>query len=529
MTFDHPWLLIAAPFLAAAVGGLALLARRRRVAAAEAWSAALGQQARMLGHRTPLVLAGAALLAGAGMAGPRWGQTSRALESRARNVVLVVDVSRSMLAQDASPDRLQYAVGLARRLLSDLSGDRIGLVAYAGGGYLLAPLTLDATAISVQLDALDPDMASEGGSALADALGVSRNVLAAAHQGGDKAIVVFTDGESFEGNAALQDAGREVLRAGITLVMVPVGSLTGARIPEPGGGWHKDAAGQDVVTVRRDDLVQLVAAAAHGVVIPPATRDPVSAVQQALARLQGAPASDRTGSRPTPRAWLFALAAALLLLAHTVTRRSAALAALLLTIGLGRLSAQRPSPGTRLLTHGDTASAAGAFLHDARESGSDTAWFNAGTSALVRGDLSAAIDALQRATLSVDPALRHRALYNLGTTYLVKARRDTARRDTLLDAAARQLQQALLLDPGDRNAKYNYELALRLKPPASPSSAPRPQRGGGGGETPPPPHGAMTQAEAEQVLSAMERAEQQTRRSMYQRQSHAAPRRGPDW
>ncbi len=530
MTFDHLWLLALAPPLAAAVGMLAEVVRRRRVAAAEAWSLALGAQARRLGRRTPVVLAGATLVAVAAMSGPRWGFASRQLESRARNVVFIVDVSRSMLAQDATPDRLGHSVELARRLLSDLPGDRIALVGFAGDGYLLSPLTLDASAISVQLDALDPDMASEGGSALAAGLDVARSVLAATHEGGDKAIVMFTDGESFDGDAALAAAGRAVARAGISLVTVPVGSVAGARIPEPGGGWHKDASGQEVVTVRRDDLVQLVTNAAHGVVISPESLDPVSDVRQALARLQGAPAADRTGARPVPRAWILALLAAVMVMAHAITRRSAALAILFLAIGLGRAAAQRPSTGTRFLERGDTTRAATAFLRDARASGSDTAWFNSGTSDLVSGHFTAAIDALQRATLSLDPDLRRRALYNLGTAYLLQARRDTAQRDTLLSAAAAQLQQALLLDPNDVNAKYNYELARRPRPPASPSSAPKPRSGGGGGGGPqPPPRGTMTRAEAEQVLSAMERAEQQTRRSLYQRQAHGAPVRGPDW
>ncbi len=529
MTFDHPVLLAAAVPVAVVVGALAAYARRHRIAAARAWSQALGAQAAALGRRSPLVLGLVALVATAAMAGPRWGLGSRQLESRARNIVLVVDVSRSMLAQDVAPDRLQHAIELSRRLLSDLPGDRIGLVGFAGDGYLLAPLTLDASAISVQLDALDPDMASQGGSGLAAGLDVARSVLAASHEGGDKAIVLFTDGESFDGDAALQAAGRAISRAGITLVAVPIGSITGARIPEPGGGWHRDAAGNVVVTVRRDDLVQLLVTAAHGVVVAPSSADPVSDVRQALARLQGAPAADRTGARPLPRAWILALLAALVLAAHAITRRSAALAALLLAVGAGRAAAQRPSPGTSLLRRGDTARAASAFLRDARNSGSDTAWFNAGTSALVGGNLPAAIDALQRATLSLDPSLRHRALYNLGTAYLLKARHDTAQRDTLLDAAAKQLQQALLLDPGDVNAKYNFELARRLKPPASPSSAPKPRSGGGNGGEKPPPNGTMTRAEAEQVLSAMERQEQETRRQLYQRQAHASPMRGPDW
>jgi hypothetical protein len=139
---------------------------------------------------------------------------------------------------------------------------------------------------------------------------------------------------------------------------------------------------------------------------------------------------------------------------------------------------------------------------------------------------------LQRAALSLDPALRQRALYNLGTAYLMQARRDTVQRDTLLSAASTRLQQALLLAPDDRNAKFNFELARHLRPPPKASS-------GGGAKSkappkpaPPPPTGAragMTPAEADQVLSAMERAERETRQRQYQRVRRGEPPPGPDW
>jgi tetratricopeptide (TPR) repeat protein len=200
-------------------------------------------------------------------------------------------------------------------------------------------------------------------------------------------------------------------------------------------------------------------------------------------------------------------------------------------VGAGPVGAQRPAPGNRLLARGDTARARQAFAADVKSQPNDTAWFNAGTSALVAGDLATAADELQRAALSLDPGLRQRALYNLGTAYLMQARRDTAQQDTLLSAAASRLQQALLLAPDDRNAKFNYELARHLRPPPKSSS------GGGKSKTkapppPPPPSGGrtgMTPAEADQVLSAMERAERDTRQRQQQRVRRGEPPPGPDW
>jgi Ca-activated chloride channel family protein len=529
---EYRLLLIAAPLLAIGIFALAFAARRRRRAAAAAWSATLGAQAMRLGRYSPWLLALVALLTGIAMSGPRWGSLSRTTESRAINVMIVMDVSRSMTAADVLPDRLTRASGLARRLVQDLVGDRVGLIGFSGRGFLLSPLTLDQSAIALQLDALDAEMASEGGSAIGLALDQARIVLNGASQGGDRAVVIFTDGESFDDAARLEAAGRALKQAHITLVAVPIGDVRGARIPEPGGGWHRDAEGKEVVTVRRDDLLQVAVDAAEGVMVSATAPDPSGEARRVLSRLARAPASDRATADLVPRAWIFALAAALLLLGQTITRKSAALVGLLLTAGLaGSASAQRPSPGSRLLERGDSARARDALLKEATRLGTDTAWFNAGTAAMLTGDYPTAVQALQRATTSLDPDLRRRALYNLGTTYLQQARRDTTRRDSLLTSAASNLQSALLLGPRDRDAKFNYELARKLKPPTPPSGGGG--KGSGNGQPPPSPpkndKGAMSKAEAEQVLSAMERAERETRQSQYQKQRRGQPPTGPDW
>lgn len=534
MIFERIPLAIAAPVIAVGVGLIAALARRRRVAAATAWSRALGEQARSGGRLSPWLLGVTALAAAIAMAGPRWGVATRTAESRALNIVVAMDVSKSMLAQDVAPNRLGRAVSAARRLVLDLDGDRFALVGFAGRAYLLSPLTLDESAIALQLDALDPEMASAGGSGLAAALELARKTLVESPQGGDRAIVLFSDGETFEGEQAITSAGAALRRAGITLIAVPVGGTEGARIPDPDGSWHRDNNGSIVVTKRRDDLLQLATDAAKGVFIPANAPDAVGDARRALARLNRAPAADRVAADLVPRAWIFALVALLVLLGHTLTRRTAALAALLLTVTASALQAQRPSAGNRLLLRGDTARARQAFIADARSLHTDTAWFNAGTSALIAGDWASAVVQLQAATLSLDPGLRQRALYNLGTANLMQSRRDSAQRDTLLADATRQLREALLLSPSDRNAKFNYELSRRLRPP------PKQQSGSGGkskpnpNQPPPPPppaggRGGMTPDAAEQVLRAMERAERDTRQHQYARARRGAPPVGPDW
>ena len=146
---------------------------------------------------------------------------------RALSLVFAVDISRSMLAEDAAPNRLQRAVREARRLIQDLEGDRLGLIAFAGRSYILAPLTVDGGAIRMYLDALDPDLASEGGTNLASVLAQGAELLGATTDAADRVLVVFTDGEAHDTLPDVVPAGR--------------GAQGGGRPADHGGGGRRRA------------------------------------------------------------------------------------------------------------------------------------------------------------------------------------------------------------------------------------------------------------------------------------------------
>jgi Ca-activated chloride channel family protein len=161
MIFDSKWLLLLAPLVAIGGGALAWWGRRRRVTATTAWSAGLGAHAATRGKATPWVIGVAVLLAAVAVAGPRGGRTTVKTEARALSLVIATDISRSMLAEDVAPSRLGRAKREARRLVQDLDGDRLGLLAFAGRSYILTPLTVDGGAVALYLDGLDPDLASD--------------------------------------------------------------------------------------------------------------------------------------------------------------------------------------------------------------------------------------------------------------------------------------------------------------------------------------------------------------------------------
>jgi Ca-activated chloride channel family protein len=524
MRFEWPLALALAPLamVAAALG--AWWSQRRRVRLAATWSPGLAALVRRGAAVSPPLLGAAVFCAALGVAGPRGGRLWEEQDSSALNVLIAVDISRSMLAEDAAPNRLERASREARRLVQDLPGDRVGVIAFAAESYLLVPLTLDRGAVDLYLETLHPDVATAQGTHLEPVLRQGFQVLDAAVEGGDRALVVFTDGEAHDSLDATLEAARQLRQAGIHLVLVSQGGGQPVPIPvvDQSGTrrYHRDASGEVVLTMRRDAVLREVARAAGGAVIPAALPDQATAIREELRALARRPARERRLSDLVPLAWVGALAATVLLGLQSMTRRGAALAGLALVAVL-------PPPGSRAQRAAETATAYAAALAQARRSTNDTAWYNAGTAALAAGRLNDARAAFERAMTSLDPGLRYRVLYNLGLAALLEARGDTTARAARLAEAARRFQQALLLDPTAANAKWNLELALALQPPAGgspPSPPPQP--------SPPQPRPlseTLSRAEAEALLQSVAREEVAARAAVVHRQRITTGRQRVDW
>ena len=484
-------------------------------------------------------------LAAVALSGPRWGEERIVTETRGLNLVLAIDISRSMLAEDVKPSRLGRALREARRLVQDLDGDRLGLSAFAGTSYILSPLSVDGSALTLYLDALDPDVASEGGTSLGPALAQGIDLLHASPEIADRVLVMFTDGEAHDSvEQAVQEA-RRLAGLGIHLILVAEGGKQPVRIPvrDDRGtlvSWQQDESGKQILTSRRDDGLGAIADAAQGTIVAAELPDQAGAVRDLVASYKRATATESRTQRGRPRAWIPLLLAGLVLAAQTFTRRTAALIGLLLCV-VPALQAQRPrSPAEKAWDKGDSRAAAAAYLAELKtHEDDDTAWYNTGTAALAAGDAALARSTLARAAASLDPELRFRALYNLGLLGLREAKSDSASRDAHLADAERAYREALLLQPDNIRAKWNLELVKRLRGGGgqnAPNPPPPPSGGGGGGgaaQPPPPPPpprgGGMSESQADQVLQSIGQEELRTRRDRTGRTRRAAPAGVKDW
>ena len=547
ITFDAPIVIILAPLVAGAVWAAAAWARRVRVRRAAAWSDSTARIARAAGRLGAPALGLAAGLAAVALSGPRWGEERIVTETRGLNLVIAIDISRSMLAEDAKPSRLGRALREARRLVQDLDGDRLGLSAFAGTSYILSPLSVDGSALTLYLDALDPDVASEGGTSLAPALAQGIDLLAASPEIADRVLVMFTDGEAHDSlEQALQEA-RRLSGLGIHLILVAEGGRQPTKIPvrDDRGtlvSWQQDESGTPILTSRREAVLGAVADAAQGTIVAAELPDQAGAVRDLVASYKRAMATESRTQRGRPRAWIPLLLAGLVLATQTFTRRTAALIGVLLCLTApAAAQTQRPrSLAEKAWDKGDVRAAATAYLTELKaHEDDDTAWYNTGTAALAAGDPALARSTLARASASLDPELRFRALYNMGLLALLQAKADTASREAHLADAARAYREALLLKPHHIRAKWNLELVNRQRRGSSgqankPNPAPPPPQSGGGGQQPQPPPplsggGSMSESQADQVLRSIGQEELRTRRDRTGRTRRAAPAGVKDW
>jgi len=333
---DLLWLALLLPALAAAAV-LGYGRRRRRVArqlGAPELVRRLGAgdlERPVIGRLALVSLAAAAL--GLAAAGPRWGWTAVEHHGRARSIVLALDVSKSMLARDVSPNRLERARLLTRRLLRELRGDRLGLVAFAGRAYVLAPLTVDHGALELYVDALDPEIVTYGGSSLAAALRQATDLaLGEDGTGGrDRAVVLVTDGEAHDEEEAVMAEAARAARAGVVVHTVGIGTQRGEPIPERDprtgrdAGYKRDGAGEVVISRLNEPLLTRVAEATGGQYV---RLDQAGATDRLLGALRAVERTRVQGERYLePRArhgWFVALALVLLAVDAVIARSSSA-------------------------------------------------------------------------------------------------------------------------------------------------------------------------------------------------------------
>ena len=250
MRFANPhflWLLLALPAL---VGLLALRGWRRRRLLARFAEASLHPylapnfSPHLYRIKQMLLVAAAALLI-IGGARPQWGYEERRIVSRGIDLLIAVDVSQSMLAQDYKPNRLARAKDLLQNILWELKGDRVGIIAFAGEAVIQCPLTIDYGMAKAALDTLDTNAVATPGTNIGAAIDAAIRAFDTAASG-ERVLILLTDGEDHEGQGVTMAEKAKAHK--IRIHTIGIGTSEGMPIPVEGGSYKQDKEGRLVAT-----------------------------------------------------------------------------------------------------------------------------------------------------------------------------------------------------------------------------------------------------------------------------------------
>src|SRR4051812_11483346 len=199
------------------------------------------------------------------LAQPRWGYTFEEAHRKGIDLLIAVDTSRSMLSNDVAPNRLERVKLAAQDLINQLQGDRVGLIAFAGRAFIQAPLTIDYSAVVEAINDLNTQTIPEGGTNISEAISLADKTYGKSATG-NRALVIFTDGEELSGDAV--KTAQRAAETGARIFTIGVGTAQGSLIPiqsdESQNAFVKDAKGQVVKSKLDERRLEEIAKAAHG-------------------------------------------------------------------------------------------------------------------------------------------------------------------------------------------------------------------------------------------------------------------------
>jgi len=209
------------------------------------------------------------------------------------DLTIALDVSKSMLATDISPSRLERAKQFISKLIDAMPDDRIALILFAGKAYMQMPLTTDHGAAKLFVSAAGPEAIPGQGTVISDAM----EMASRAFSGGEKrfkSILLISDGEDHDPDAG--KTAKELARQGVMLITVGVGSAEGSVIPDPLTGMDKkDASGNTIISKLNEDLLKELASSTNGLYVNLQGTDPaLSAVQSQLSQIEKKAFSDQS-------------------------------------------------------------------------------------------------------------------------------------------------------------------------------------------------------------------------------------------
>jgi len=423
------------------------------------------------------------------LARPQRGFDLEEVEQRGLDIVVAVDTSKSMLATDIAPNRLERAKLAALELMQRAGTDRMGLVAFAGDAFLECPLTIDNTAFQQGVQALNDNSIPQGGTALAQAINTA--LMAFKEKDHYKVLVLFTDGEDNDNEAGALEAAQAAAKDGLKIFTVGIGTAAGdlIRVIDANGNsdYVRDEQGNVVKSHLNESLLQQIAGVAGGFYLPLRGAGAIDTLyDRGLAPLPKSEGKERLIRRYHEQ-FQWPLAAAILLLLAEMflperkrekkTTDAISRTCALKTAGLAMALCVLPSlifasPAGKALREynaGNYTNALREFDRLAQTQTNDLRLvFNAGAAAYRATNFDVALKDFQWVTLSPDIQLQQKAFYNLANTqYRMGELQFEPDSDSLSAmeetwaAAVKSFDHAFQLNTNDVDAAYNLAFVKR--------------------------------------------------------------------
>jgi Ca-activated chloride channel family protein len=423
------------------------------------------------------------------LARPQWGYDLEEVKQRGLDVVVAIDTSKSMLAQDITPYRLARAKLAALDLMQQAKSDRLGLVAFAGTAFLQCPLTIDDVAFRQSVESLDVNTLPEGGTAIAEAIETA--LQAFKENDSHKVLVLFTDGEDHDSDALA--AAKKAEDAGVIIFTIGIGSAEGELLRIRGADgqtdYVRDENGNVVKSHLDESLLQQIAGpSGKGFYLPLRGANTIDLLyQRGLAPLPKTESQEKWVKRPRERyQWPLALAVVLLIIEMLfperkapsavqrnmnssekeppVRRESVIAAAITILLLISAPAFASPATALREYRSGNYDDALKDYEHALQKKNDDPRLhFNAGAAAYRSGQFDQAAKHFGDTLNSPDLNLQEQAYYNLGNTlyHLGEQNSDSEKKSESWEQSLKKYESSLKLNPQDQDAKFNYEFVKK--------------------------------------------------------------------
>lgn len=216
---------------------------------------------------------------------PQYGQQEKTVKRQGIEVMVALDISNSMLAEDVAPNRLDRAKQMLSKMIDNMVDDKVGLVVFAGEAFTQLPITCDYVSAKMFLNTISPKLIPTQGTAIGAALQTAIRSFGSQESDAGRAIILITDGENHEDDAIA--AAKQAQELGIQVFVIGIGKPEGSPIPVPGtNDYIKDRSGQVVVSRLNEEMCQEIAQAGKGAYVRcDNTNTAMRALQQELDRI----------------------------------------------------------------------------------------------------------------------------------------------------------------------------------------------------------------------------------------------------